>query len=268
MNEFEVIYKSIFQTKDYNQFVIVDKNRDLSKKHVNKLVNSIKKYGYKKSCPILVNDKLEVIDGQHRIEACKILNIPVLYTIEDLSIKDISTLNSCARNWKMNDYVKFHSDREEVKFLIYLNETYNIDYSSLFACFCSKGRGKRNSTVGEAFETKLLFHSYCTYEYMEEFCKHVKKIYDSILQDKSYKCFFVNSTFCQALYHFYRNTDIETFQEVVKRIIQYVDLIPSVRNPVATRKKIADIYNYNRKSNRIKMDEKVRIINPYNSNLI
>jgi ParB-like chromosome segregation protein Spo0J len=55
-------------------------NRIPNLKHVRRLVDSIKKYGMKCN-PILVNEQMEVIDGQHRLLAAKETNSFVYYII-------------------------------------------------------------------------------------------------------------------------------------------------------------------------------------------
>ena len=62
--------------------------------------------------PITVNKNMEVIDGQHRLEACKILNQPIFYVIqEDSQDEDMILLNNSQKRWSLEDYVHFYSSR-------------------------------------------------------------------------------------------------------------------------------------------------------------
>lgn len=57
--------------------------------------------------PILVNENMEVIDGQHRLEALRELGESVYYIVADgLRLGDVQTLNTLSRNWGPIDYAK------------------------------------------------------------------------------------------------------------------------------------------------------------------
>lgn len=60
----------IKRTNNYDMFKRLEGNRFVDPKKVNKLKKSINEVGYI-SNPIIVNEKMEVIDGQHRLEALK-----------------------------------------------------------------------------------------------------------------------------------------------------------------------------------------------------
>ena len=61
-------------------FKTMDGNRLLKNDRVNKIVESINAVGYILS-PILVNEKMEVIDGQGRLAALERLKMPVHYMV-------------------------------------------------------------------------------------------------------------------------------------------------------------------------------------------
>lgn len=57
--------------------------------------------------PILVNENMEIIDGQHRLAAAIRLDIPVHYQIlENASLGDVVGINSSQKNWTMMDYIE------------------------------------------------------------------------------------------------------------------------------------------------------------------
>ena len=63
----------------YNLYKIKkDRTILLSNAFVDKLKKSIKNQGLMK--PIMVNQKLEIIDGRHRLKACEELGVAVKYT--------------------------------------------------------------------------------------------------------------------------------------------------------------------------------------------
>ncbi len=69
----------INKTYNYDKFGDLDGNRKLNQSNLNWIIESMrKKYN---PIPIIVNKKMQVIDGQHRLEACRRLNLPVFYLV-------------------------------------------------------------------------------------------------------------------------------------------------------------------------------------------
>lgn len=102
----------IFTTTDYSIFKKLRGNRDISedKKRVEGIKDSILKNGYKPN-PIRVNEKMEVIDGQGRLEALKELMLPVEFQIfPGENINDCRALNSAGKVWKPKDYIYSYAD--------------------------------------------------------------------------------------------------------------------------------------------------------------
>lgn len=102
-------------TKDYSKFILLEYNREkINKKHVGKIKTSIVQNGYLASNPVIVNKKMEILDGQHRFTACKELGYPVLYKVVDDSRDNsdlIITLNNTQKKWTMNDYINYYAGK-------------------------------------------------------------------------------------------------------------------------------------------------------------
>ncbi len=103
--------KSIFKTKNYKLFNLVTFNRKLNHSLVKNLVDSITKYGYFDGKPIIVDKDFNIIDGQHRFEACKEMKLPIYYTITNIDPQEaMIALNANQIAWKMIDYVRSWAD--------------------------------------------------------------------------------------------------------------------------------------------------------------
>jgi len=103
--------KSIFKTKNYKQFNLVTFNRKLNHSLVKNIVDSITKYGYFDGKPIIVDKDFNIIDGQHRFEACKEMKLPIYYTITNVDPQEaMIALNANQIAWKMIDYVRSWAD--------------------------------------------------------------------------------------------------------------------------------------------------------------
>lgn len=114
--------KEIKQTNNYEIFKKLEGNRITDKKRVEKIKKSILKVGYITS-PILVNQNMEIIDGQGRFEALKQLQLPIEYIVQsDIGIKECIAMNVYQTNWKIQDYIKSYADKG-MKSYVYL---YNL----------------------------------------------------------------------------------------------------------------------------------------------
>lgn len=98
-------------TADYTKFQKLMANRDLSRKHVNSLKNAIsKKPDILKAQPILCNENLFIIDGQHRFQAAVELNMPIYYTIvPGIGIETARAMNILQRRWGPLDFAKSYA---------------------------------------------------------------------------------------------------------------------------------------------------------------
>jgi len=96
----------VLTTTNYDQFTFLKSNRAIDENHVYKLVKLIKAEGHQKE-PVIVNEKLEVISGQHRIKACEKLEMRVTYIIvPGLTIKDAREMNNSTKPWSFMDHLR------------------------------------------------------------------------------------------------------------------------------------------------------------------
>lgn len=107
----EVATSEIKRTTDYDQFKLLETNRTINKSHMLTLGKSIaEKPELLKYRPVLVNENMEVIEGQHRLSAAKELGVPVYYQVgEGLSIQDTQRFNANQRNWTPLDYARSYA---------------------------------------------------------------------------------------------------------------------------------------------------------------
>lgn len=100
--------KEIKCTTDYTIFKQIVSNREVDPHHVKRLVKSIEKNNMLHLNAIIVNEEMEVVDGQHRLEAAEELGVPVYYVVDsEVGKAQISQLNSVKKDWSMMDYVNY-----------------------------------------------------------------------------------------------------------------------------------------------------------------
>ena len=85
-------HKKIYETTDYKMFKYLNGNRSIHEPWVRKLVELIKEKDLQ--IPIIVDDKMIVQDGQHRLEAYKIVGLPVKYIIKNkFGLEEVRAIN-------------------------------------------------------------------------------------------------------------------------------------------------------------------------------
>src|SRR5215469_12497290 len=105
----------ILKTSDLSIFKNVSFNRDKNKKHIQDVVKIIKKENLLHLHPILVNNEMEVIDGQHRLEAAKDLGLEIFYIKSNLSYDHILTSNLIQKNATLIDVIKFYAMKDAIQ---------------------------------------------------------------------------------------------------------------------------------------------------------
>lgn len=135
----------IYSTYDYSRFKYVRGNREIN--HVRAVAKSIEKLDATAFSPVLVTKDFEVLDGQNRLEACKLLKKPVYYIICDLDAPKsaiIQALNNSQRNWRTEDYVKswFDLENQNIKDFVFWAQKYGFDnrhYGVAVKVYCGSG---------------------------------------------------------------------------------------------------------------------------------
>lgn len=103
------------RSKNYDDFKLLSLNRNLNRKHINELKDSISKNGYLMSNPIIVNKDMEIIDGQHRFVALKEKGEEIPYIVIDKDYDTIIDLNTTQRKWRVEDYINYYCEKDKNK---------------------------------------------------------------------------------------------------------------------------------------------------------
>jgi ParB-like nuclease domain len=100
----------VLLTGDYSMFKTIKGNRTLNQINLNLIKKSMKLQQL--MSPILVNEHYEIIDGQHRFEACKALKLPVYYIMQkNYGLTEVQRLNVHSKNWNLVDYIDSYAFR-------------------------------------------------------------------------------------------------------------------------------------------------------------
>ena len=100
----------ILRTKDYSIFRRMEGNREVTAKRANHIRESIINIGLV-PVPIVVNEHMEIIDGQGRFEALKSLGLPVFYVVvPGLTLSDCVSMNINTTPWQLIDYISSYAE--------------------------------------------------------------------------------------------------------------------------------------------------------------
>ena len=100
--------QSVRSTVEYDQFTHIQGNRPIEEPNVKAIANQLQQHA--QIVPIVVNSKYQVIDGQHRLEACRRLKIPVKFIVEKGANMDaVITANAVGKKWSEMDHINRHA---------------------------------------------------------------------------------------------------------------------------------------------------------------
>lgn len=111
----------ILETRDYSIFKFDDTNRAIDPTHLERIGKSLLRYGYIAGNPIMVARDMTVIDGQHRLSACKALDIPVQYVVADADASAVIPLNITQKTWSLMDYAHHYQAKGNENYTRALN---------------------------------------------------------------------------------------------------------------------------------------------------
>ncbi len=104
----------IEKTKEYSKFKHLKGNRPIQKYHLKKLKQSIEKDNCLNLHPIIVNKNFEIIDGQHRLEVAKQLDLDIFF-IQSESVKDEHFIegNVNQKSLEVENYIDYFAIKDK-----------------------------------------------------------------------------------------------------------------------------------------------------------
>lgn len=110
------VISSVKETTDYGKFKLLNENREITQKALAKIERSVKKDGWR-NYPITVNEKMEIIEGQHTYFFAKENNLPLRYFIQEGATKvDCQIMNSARTGWTVTDYIHSYAESGNISY--------------------------------------------------------------------------------------------------------------------------------------------------------
>jgi len=147
---------ALYQTMEWDYFKLLEENRFVNEAHVEALMNSFVKDGYLFTI-IYVNEKMEIIDGQHRFEAAKRSKLPVHFMVmSGWGIKEVTILNVNSRNWTIVDFMETHAKSGNPNYVRF-KEFYDAHEFEITVCqLLVAGKRSRGAASFDKFRNGLM----------------------------------------------------------------------------------------------------------------
>ncbi len=240
----------VYFTKRLNGFKSLEGNRIVNIKHVNRIAESIRKNGFLIN-PIIVNSRMEVIDGQHRLQAAKEQDVGIYYIVaRGYSLNEVHSLNLNQKNWTAKDYMNGYANmgvEPYVKLQKFHGENNDFSISNCIA-MCSNISGGRAYTLtqkhrvdGKGKGTKQVFEEGTwkgkDFDLAQNYADKIRAL-------KDYYQGYKRSTFVGVMISLLNNENFDYRHFVHKLKLQPTKLVDCANRP-QYRLLIEDIYNWN-----------------------
>lgn len=225
-----------YETTNYGIFKTIAGNRTISLQNVNSIIENIKKNGLLPTI-IIVNENMEVIDGQHRLEAFKQLHLPIEYQIrQGLGLKDCVAYNVSGKKWEIIDYIESYAQLgyEEYKTLLrVVREFPNIPVRTLVTIISN--RNTTNKVYNGEFNLDQDVNS------LIGKLNFVDKVNSLVQNIKGYK-----SRILSVAGNLYDMEEIDQ-DRMIEQIEKWGDTIDTVATENDALRKLEEVYNYRKR---------------------
>jgi len=249
-NKYRQTVNKVHKTSDLTIFKQLKGNRPPNPKHIARLANSIKENGILQN-PIIVNENLEVIDGQHRLMASKKAFSSIYYIIvKGYSLREVQVLNVNQKNWTKRDFMEGYADMGILPYVMLREFTQKNKAFTFRDCIsmCSNlssasfsGSTPRTKVNGELVAMKEVF---VEGSWVGRDWGKAQESANKIMMLKPYYAGFKRSTFVATMLGLFNNKNFDFGEFVLKLKHKKLEDCVSV---VQYKLLIEEIYNHRRR---------------------
>jgi hypothetical protein len=229
----------VHTTKDYSLFKTLNGNRDVNQLHLCRLKESMKKNHL--TTIIMVNEKFEIIDGQHRFLISQELKLPINYIIsKNYGLAEVQVLNANMKNWTIVDYVTGYCDLGYKDYIVYRDFITEYNFTNQIAILILTGEHQSGSSeINPATKFKEGL-------FKVKDLNNAKRMADKIMMIEPYYKGFLRRSFIIALFGMFKNENFE-FTEFITKLKQQPTTLQDSTNISQYKSLIEEIYNYRRR---------------------
>jgi hypothetical protein len=238
----------VYKTSDLSIFKVIGGNRVPNPQHIKRLKSSILDNGMLCN-PILVNEKMEVIDGQHRLLACKECQSFIYFIIlKNYNLNEVHTLNLNQKNWTKKDFMDGYCDmgiESYIKLREFIKNNEDFTFNDCVS-LCSNTAGSRLGIDNRTLKSGELAHQSEVFvagtwkgkdfELANEWADKIKLI-------KPYYIGYNRTTFVGVMIGLFKNPSFDYSEFMHKVRLQPKSLVDCA-NSSQQRLLIEEIYNY------------------------
>lgn len=232
----------VFTTTSYQLFKRIKGNRAVNPLHLSRLKKSMQKQ-YLFS-PIIVNERLEIIDGQHRFDAASDLGLPVYYIkVKGYGLTEIQMLNSNTSNWNRLDYLQGFCDlgrKPYIQFRKIMQDFPDFGFMSTYA-LATIGKSGAKRENGKTISQK-------DFQNGNLFIPDIEKTYEyanKLMEFKAHYAGFHRITFVRTMIGLFQHPNYKH-----KEMLRKLEMLPGfIRDCTAVDQYkiiLEDAYNYKR----------------------
>lgn len=229
-----MLQEQVYKTTDYFLFKSIDGNRNKNLLHINRLKKSMSQnYLF---TVIIVNEKYEIIDGQHRFEVIKELKLPLYYIIcEGYGLNEVHILNQNSKTWNADDYLTGYCNLGYEDYIKYR------DFKNMYKL----GHNETMAILSGAQVSSHIDKFYTGQFKIEDFEKSCS-IVDKLLLIEPYYNGIRRRSFVYAFIQLLKNDNFE-FTEFIQKLKQQPTAMVDCTTTTQYVSLVEEIYNYRRK---------------------
>jgi hypothetical protein len=229
-----MVTNQVHTTKDYFLFKSIDGNRNKNLLHINRLKKSMQEcYLF---TVIIVNEKYEIIDGQHRFDVIEELKLPLNYIIcKGYGLNEVHRLNTNSKTWNADDYLEGYCRLGYIDYIKYkqFKDKYDFGHNE---CIRLLGGSTNGNTTKYFYAGKFTIKNYNEADRIANLLNLFQTYY------KGYK----RRSFVNAIITLLNNPNFE-FTELMIKLKSQPTALQDCNDVSSYIALIEEIYNYRRR---------------------
>jgi len=186
---------------------------------------------------IIVNEKYEIIDGQHRFDVIQELKLPLNYIMcKNYGLNEVHILNQNSKTWNADDYLTGYCNLGNEDYIKYrdFKETYGIGHNECMAILTETST--KSNIIDNFYNGTFKIKNF------NNACKTIEKI----ILIEPYYIGIKRRSFIYAMLQLFKNTNFE-FTEFLQKLKCQPTALVDCANTKQYISLIEEIYNYRRR---------------------